>query len=587
MPRSLSKLFLFFALKQPLAFIIFFISPISIVLKANVIPYVLKIIIDTITIHQQDRGNIFILLQDSILLGAVSWFGLIFIERFQYWIQSIAIPKFEADMRMSILEHSLNHSYEYFYNQFAGNMVSKIMSLIKAIDTIRKTLSWNVITAFSVIAVAVVLLYTVAPIFSLIIGTWVIFQSTITLYFVKHVNYASNINAKDKNVISGLIVDTISNMVSVKLFARESYELSYIRKAQATEKESNARLIATMNKFCLFMDCCVTIVLCITIYLLIKRWQSNILTPGDIIFVFYTIFAIMNQMWQLGYSLADLFREIGIAQQALKTITQAHQVTDIPNAQPLKVRYGRIEFKNASFSYSKGQKLFQNIDLTIESRQKVGIIGYSGSGKSSFISLILRLYDLESGAILIDGQDISKVQQATVRNSISAILQDTILFHRTLLENIRYGKINATEKEVVDASKTAHCHEFIKRMPEGYNTLVGERGVKLSGGQRQRISIARAILKNSPIIILDEATSALDSITERLIQEGLDKLMQDRTVIIIAHRLSTLLKMDRILVFDKGQIVEDGKHDKLLKAEGYYAAMWQRQVDGFLIDKEV
>jgi ABC-type multidrug transport system fused ATPase/permease subunit len=585
MPNSLTKFFLHFALKQPVAFIIFFVSPISIVLKTNVVPYALKLIVDAISTHQADRSNIFELLNGAIWLGGGAWFGLIFIERFQYWMQSIAIPKFEADMRLSVLKYSMNHSYEYFCNQFAGNLVNKVMSLIRSMDAIRKILSWNIITAFSVIVVSIILVYTVSFIFSFIISVWVALQIAITLYFVKHINTTSSKNAEDKSVISGLIVDIISNMASVKLFTREPYELLQVNQAQRIEQKSNARLISITNTFCLLLDFFVSLVLLFSFYFLIKGWQNNSVTTGDIVLVFYLIFSVMNQMWQLGYALGDLFREIGVAQQALKTITQTVAVTDVPNAKPLIIEKGKIEFRNIKFNYNKSEDLFQNLNLLIEPNQKVGIVGNSGGGKSSFVSLLLRFYDLKSGGIFIDGQDISQVKQASLRESISVILQDTTLFHRTLLDNICYGKIDATEEEIFAASKNAHCHDFIERLSQKYHTFSGERGVKLSGGQRQRILIARALLKNSPIVILDEATSALDSITERLIQKSLDELMKNKTVIVIAHRLSTLLKMDRILVFNEGKIVEDGKHEILIKAGGCYADMWQNQVDGFF-DKE-
>ena len=237
-----------------------------------------------------------------------------------------------------------------------------------------------------------------------------------------------------------------------------------------------------------------------------------------------------------------------------------------------------------TFHYDEGAHLFNNKNVIIQSGQKVGLVGLSGSGKSTFVNLILLLFDVESGKIVIDGQNIRKVTQESLRENIAMIPQDVSLFHRTLMENIRYGRTDATDEEVIDASKKAHCHEFISQLKEGYESLVGERGIKLSGGQRQRIAIARALLKNAPILILDEATSALDSLTEKLIQDSLHALMQGRTTIVIAHRLSTLSEMDRILVFDKGQIVEDGSHDDLLKAKGHYSRMWAMQAGGFLPD---
>lgn len=262
------------------------------------------------------------------------------------------------------------------------------------------------------------------------------------------------------------------------------------------------------------------------------------------------------------------------------------EIQDKPDAVSLKCNSGQITFNNVKFHYDGTEPLFQNKSITIKTGQKVGLVGYSGGGKSTFVNLILRLYDVTDGAILIDDQDICNVTQDSLRAKIAMIPQDPSLFHRTLMENIRYGKIDASDDEVIEAAKKAHAHEFISKLPQGYESLVGERGVKLSGGQRQRIAIARAILKNAPILILDEATSQLDSVTESNIQESLWELMQDKTTIVIAHRLSTLLHMDRILVFDQGKIIEDGTHQELLDKNGMYRILWNAQIDGFLPDKK-
>jgi ATP-binding cassette subfamily B protein len=262
------------------------------------------------------------------------------------------------------------------------------------------------------------------------------------------------------------------------------------------------------------------------------------------------------------------------------------EIVDKPNATILNCTHGKIRFDKIKFHYKGTAPLFQNKSIEIKAGQKVGLVGYSGGGKSTFVNLILRLYDITDGAILIDGQDIRDVTQDSLRTSIALIPQDPSLFHRSLMENIRYGRIDATDEEVILAAKKAHAHEFIEKLSQSYDSLVGERGVKLSGGQRQRIAIARAILKNAPILILDEATSQLDSVTESSIQESLWELMQNKTTLVIAHRLSTLLHMDRIIVFDKGVIVEDGTHAELLTNNGLYRTLWKAQVGGFLPDKK-
>lgn len=582
LPKSLARFLWHFISKQPLSFLVFFISPIAIVLKTNVISYALKLVIDTLSDSCVDKSLIFDDLEIAMWIGGGAWLGYAFIDRLDYIVQSKAVPTFEANIRMNVIRYALSHSYEFFSDHLAGNIVNKVMMLIRAIDAIRKITTLNIIPATSIIVVTLVLMYMVKPIFALIFFVWIILQLATIFYLMGYINQASIENAEHKGNISGVIVDIISNMSSVKLFARETYELAYIQKQQDTEKLSNARLIRTMNWFCASIDFFATLVLAIVFYFLIKGWQENQVTVGDFAFVFYLIFIIMNRMWQLGYALADLFKEVGVAQESLTIIAQKPNIIDKVGAAPLKVKEGRIEFKDVAFCYKEEYPLFEGFNVTIESKQKVGIVGYSGDGKSSFINLLLRFYDLKSGVILIDGQDISQMQQNSLRESIAVVLQDTNLFHRSLFDNIHYGNINSTKREVFTAAKRAHCDGFIKKMPKRYETFVGERGTKLSGGQRQRISIARAILKKSPIVILDEATSALDSHTEDLIQKSLEDLTKMKTVIVIAHRLSTLAKMDRILVFDKGKIVEDGKHSDLLKVGGVYASMWKRQMNGFL-----
>jgi len=282
--------------------------------------------------------------------------------------------------------------------------------------------------------------------------------------------------------------------------------------------------------------------------------------------------------------LPNLFKESGICRQALSMLQEPISLADAPGAQELEVTKGKIHFQKVHFQYGKTTPLFSNKSVVIQPGQKVGLVGYSGSGKTTFVNLILRFFDIQSGQILIDGQDIANVTQESLRKKIALIPQDPSLFHRSLLENIRYGRVEASDPEVMEAAQKAHAHEFIMALPEGYNTLVGERGIKLSGGQRQRVAIARAILKDAPILILDEATSALDSFTESQIQESLAVLMEERTTLVVAHRLSTLLSMDRILVFDRGKIIEDGSHAALLEKKGLYYSLWKSQVGGFLAD---
>jgi ATP-binding cassette subfamily B protein len=581
LPKDLASFFLYFVKKQKLAFIIFFLAPTVMVLENNAIPYSLKMIVDALESHLQTQ-NIFKTVAPALLLGGGSWLFLIIVLRLQNWWQAYVIPRFLADIRMSVFDYLSKQSYQYFSNQMAGSLANKLNDLPRALNSIFELITWYVIAAFSSIIVSLILMCTINYCFALILLTWIILQLFISFKLSKKVDHYSITNAENKSELSGKIVDSLSNANAVKLFSRRKAELSYILVSQNKEEQSNRKLTLYMNVFRLYLDIPVTIMLVTMISLLLYFWQKQIISTGDLVFIFNVSFAIMTQIWYLCHAMADFYREVGIARQAVAILSTPIDVQDKPDAKELKVTQGVIEFENVSFQYNKGKKVFENKSIIIPSKQRVGLVGFSGGGKTTFIHLILRLFNLKSGRILIDEQDIASATQDSVRGAISMIPQDTTLFHRTLMENIRYGNPEASDEEVINAAKSACCDDFIALLPEGYDTLVGERGIKLSGGQRQRIAIARAILKNAPIVILDEATSQLDSLTEEIIQNSLWELMEAKTTLVIAHRLSTLLHMDRILVFQDGKILEDGSHDELLAKNGLYKSMWNAQIGGFL-----
>jgi ATP-binding cassette subfamily B protein len=317
---------------------------------------------------------------------------------------------------------------------------------------------------------------------------------------------------------------------------------------------------------------------------LLEGLVTQTMTPGDFVLVLTLNLRIVETFWNIAKEMRDFWEKTGDVVQGLAVIQVPLEIKDKPNAPQLSVPKGEIVFENVQFQYHGAESLFEHKSVIIKPGQKVGLVGYSGSGKSTFVNLILRLFDVTAGNIKIDGQDIREVTQDSLHEAIAMIPQDPSLFHRSIFENIVYGRRDATNEEVIKAAKRAHAHDFIISLSGGYDTQVGERGVRLSGGQRQRIAIARAILKNAPILILDEATSQLDSVTEGEIQQSLWDLMQHKTSLVIAHRLSTLLSMDRILVFDKGCIVEDGSHQELLNQDGLYKQLWEAQIGGFLVD---
>jgi ATP-binding cassette subfamily B protein len=311
-------------------------------------------------------------------------------------------------------------------------------------------------------------------------------------------------------------------------------------------------------------------------------WNRGEIGVGDFTMAASLALLIIGDARNLSRRFLEFFEYVGNVANGVGTIVRAHDIVDAPDAQPLQVRQGRIEFRDVRFAYTPGQWVFEGLNVTIEPGQRVGLVGFSGSGKSTFVGLILRYYDPQSGRICIDGADIARVTQDSLHAQVGLIPQDPSLFHRSLRDNIAYAQPDVNLEEVAEAARLAHADEFIREMPEGYDSLVGERGVKLSGGQRQRVAIARVVLKDAPVLILDEATSSLDSVTERTIQENLDRVMGRKTVIVIAHRLSTIAHLDRILVFDRGRIVEDGKHEELLARQGFYHRLWTMQAGGFL-----
>ncbi|MCB0414119.1 MAG: ABC transporter ATP-binding protein [Bdellovibrionales bacterium] len=374
----------------------------------------------------------------------------------------------------------------------------------------------------------------------------------------------------------------MTNILSSKLFARLKYEEDYLDHHLNFEVKKGQETLWFMEKIRWFQFSFALLlqvgVLLFSVYL----WEQKALTIGQFTMVTSLSLLIINDARGLSRRFLEFFEYIGNINDGVSIMIVDHEIIDSPHSKELQVTQGAIQFKNVGFKYNDGKHVFKNLNLQIAPRERIGLVGFSGSGKSTLINLLLRLYEIQNGSIEIDGQSISEVTQDSLRDNIAMIPQDPSLFHRSLLENIRYGKIDATDDEVIAAAKLAHAHDFICEQPEGYASLVGERGVKLSGGQRQRIAIARAILKNSPILVLDEATSSLDSHTEYEIQQGLENLMKDKTVVVIAHRLSTISHLDRIIVFNDGEVVETGSHDTLLQNQKHYYHLWSMQAGGFL-----
>ncbi len=545
----------------------------------NIKPYLIKVVIDYVSIN--DYYYIWIV----IAIYAAIQFGVVLAWSFTSWCENKYSPQLTSHITKSLLQKLSIYPYRFFQEHLAGSIAHKVNDAAKRSATILDVIMIELFQISIMLIISIILLSRVHYGFGIAMALWVSIFIALGYINMKKINVLSSTEAESDAKLRGGVVDYLTNMFSVKIFASFSYEQKRLdhslKDFVSKSRTKGLALRSYLNMQGTVFSCYIVLCLCGLVYLS----QINLITPGDFALVLLLNIEIVNWLFSLTHILKDFITNWGAVDQALVILEEVPDIQDNPNAEVLHVNKGEIVFDKVKFHYKDAEPLFQDKSVTIASGQKVGLVGYSGGGKSTFVNLILRLYDVTDGHIMIDGQDIASVSQNSLREAIAMIPQDPSLFHRTLMENIHYGRIEASVKEVVEASRKAHAHEFIKKLPQGYESLVGERGVKLSGGQRQRIAIARAILKNAPILILDEATSQLDSVTESDIQESLWELIQGKTTIVIAHRLSTLLHMDRILVFDQGKIVEDGNHKELLARNGLYKTLWDAQVGGFLPDK--
>jgi len=477
------------------------------------------------------------------------------------------------------------HSKDYFSSRFAGGLTSKISNAVDGTEQLFENILWNFIPMGLGIAWYVVFTWLSNPLLGIVITVWSILFFGMNIVFARTLQPRSYKSAEALSVLKGRITDSLSNISLVHEYAHITGEQKYI--GEYAEKERKAGIahwylsewILLSNSFLLFLFA--LFMMGSSVYLFL----NHAISIGIVVMVIGITADLTGQLLFLGQQITDSVRLYGQAKEGLAEILQKHNIVDAPQAVDLHVTNGRIDLENIHFEY-ENVPVFNNFSLSLKGGEKVGLVGRSGAGKSTFVSLLLRHYDVLDGTISIDDQDIYKATLESLRRSIAFVPQDTNLFHRSIRENISYGSSKATDEDVVRAAKLAKADEFIDKLPQGYKTMLGERGVKLSGGQRQRVSIARAFLKNAPILILDEATSSLDSESEQAIQQSLEHLMKGRTVIAIAHRLSTLKEMDRIVVIKGGKVVEDGNPDDLLqKPNGIFKNMWEHQVKGFIVDE--
>ena len=504
-------------------------------------------------------------------------------RRIEMFADSYFCSKTMSDIGNFAFGYLHRHSFNYFNNNFVGSLVKRVNRFVRSFESLNDRIIFNVLEMVLEIGIVLFVLFNRSLYLGLALLIWITLYVVISVFYNRYRIKFDIQRSEADSAVSGVLADTITNHVNVKLFNGYEKEKTYFKETQA--KFSKLQLFSwyidsTFDGFQAFFAFILEGVL---MYIGIQLWKVGKFTAGDFLLIQAYVITVVQNIWNFGRVVRNIYSDLSEAAEMTEILVTPHEIRDIPNAKDLKVANGKIEFIDVGFNYHETRSILKKFNLNIEPGQKVALVGPSGAGKSTLVKLLLRMHDVSSGKVLIDGQNISKVTQESLWKNISLVPQDPVLFHRTLRENIRYGRFDATDTEVEHAAKLAHCHEFIAGLSDKYETYVGERGVKLSGGERQRVAIARAILKNAPILFLDEATSSLDSQSEHYIQDALNNLMKGKTVIMVAHRLSTIMSADRILVVDHGEVVEDGSHAQLLKKKtGLYKKLWDLQAGGFI-----
>ncbi len=564
-----------YLLAHKFAIFIFLVTSILATLETGLQAYFFKLVVDTITNTKPTE-----------LLQAVLWPALFYVGMELYhninmraysWGMLIFYPQLKQSVMQDLFAYTTKHSVSFFQNNLAGDIASKIQDVTESTEPLIRNVFEIFIARIAQPFVVVVFLLFVGWEFSAIFIVWTAFFVWITFKLSKPVGDASHQYSKEQNHLVGRLVDVLGNIITTKMFGRIQFEHESLSATLHSVKKSEQQVHAKVLRLHFVQGFLSFVVLAAFMSLLIFQRIQGTITVGDFVLALTLLLANLTHVYALGQGIGDSMKNIAKFRQAINVLMLPHDIKDQPNAKPLDIQQARILLENVHFHYVENKPIFSQLNLCIEAGEKVGIVGSSGAGKSTFVNLLLRLIEPQDGSIQINNINIKDVTLNSLRNQITLVPQQIDLFHRSILDNIRYGYLEANEEQIKQAAMLAECDQFIQQLPEGYNTLVGERGMKLSGGQKQRIAIARAYLKPAKILILDEATASLDAITETYIQNALSKIMQDKTTLIIAHRLATLKQMDRILVFDNGKIVQDGTLNTLINQPGKFSELWQAQ----------
>ena len=586
--RRIPKAFSFYfreVVKHPYLLTVMILGQIGAQVAGLISPLFLRNIFNTLASHDTSA---------AVIHGLVVTVGIIGVLYFLQWIAGRIYVYAVMDMESQVMaklyrdafSYLIKHSYHFFSSQFAGTLTRRVSKYSAAFERILDATMDSFFPATIFVVGAVAILFFRNHVLGVILGVWsicfVLLQIYLSRWHRPHRTYRSEQDSK----MVGALADAISNQNTITLFSGTRHEDERFAEFVDRWSEALRRSWTFMSNIWGVQGLLMVAINIALLYGAVIFWGRGELTIGDFVLIQTYLLGTFSMLNGITQQLRGFYDAVADADEMVTIFNAPHEIRDLPDAVPLTVSNGMIEFKAVRFYFHADRPVLRGFDIMIRHGEKVALVGPSGAGKSTVTKLLLRLYDVKDGSIEIDGQNIADVTQESLRNAIAFVPQEPLLFHRTLMENIRYGRRDASNEEVYEAARKAHCHEFISALSEGYETFVGERGVKLSGGERQRIAIARAILKNAPILVLDEATSSLDSESESLIQDSLKVLMEGKTVLVIAHRLSTIMHMDRIVVLENGMVVAQGTHDELLRKGGLYQKLWSIQAGGFIPDEE-
>lgn len=562
-------------------FLVFFGYTIGIIFDSILKPLLLKQIID---LFSSGLGR------DLILHQAMYFFVLIcitmIIHNAGYRLGDFSNAYFESKVMKRLydftFERLLQHSYNFFSSNFSGSLIAKAKRFTRQFEILTDIVAFQIWFSFVNLVGILIVLFPRIPMLAYVFLGWSVFYVFVTFLFIRKKMFYDMQEASADSLVTGRLSDAILNIMNIKIFSSNKKEENSFKVVTSDEENKRRKAWYFGNFQNLTQSIMMGALQIFVLFTNIHFWYIGKISLGMFVLIQTYMFNLFDILWNLGRALSKAMKAVTDMQEVVDIFDKPIDILDIKNPEKLKINKGHIAFKNVSFSYKDGNLVLKNFNLDIAPGERVGLIGHSGVGKSTITKLLLRFADTLEGSITIDEQDIKNITQNDLRSVISYVPQESILFHRSIRENITYSKPDATEEEIIESAKKAHAHEFILNLKYGYDTLVGERGIKLSGGERQRVAIARAMLKDSPILMLDEATSSLDSISEHYIQDAFTELMKGKTTIVIAHRLSTIQKMDRIIVLDEGNIVEEGTHKDLLEKNGVYANLWNHQTGGFM-----